>query len=64
LKAQGTSDANVELKVCQQAFALATAQKKIQLENKMFALIPADKLDQVKAEVRKVAKFLTDSQTS
>jgi hypothetical protein len=61
LKKSGTSDAKVELAVCQQVFNLSTAQKKIQLEQKMFALIPADKLEAIKQQIRRVGKLLTDS---
>lgn len=57
----GSADAKIELAVCQQVFTLTTAQKKLKLEGKMFALIPADKLEAVKEQVRRVAKFLTDN---
>jgi hypothetical protein len=61
LKSKGTSDAKIELAVCQQAFTLTTVQKKAQLEQKLFKLIPADKLDAVKAQIRRVGKIVSDS---
>ncbi|KAI6174776.1 hypothetical protein M3Y97_00959000 [Aphelenchoides bicaudatus] len=60
LKKQKISDAKIELAVCQQVFALTTAQKKIALENKLFALLPSNKVEPVKQQVRKVAKLLSD----
>jgi hypothetical protein len=61
LKKAGTADAKIELAVCQQVFSLTTAQKKIQLENKLFALLPSEKVEPVKQQVRRVGKLLTDS---
>ncbi|KAI6203834.1 hypothetical protein M3Y94_00602500 [Aphelenchoides besseyi] len=61
LKTSGASEADAETAVCQQVFTMTTAQKKIMLEQKLFALVPADKLEAIKTQLRRMGKLLTDS---
>ncbi|KAI6179748.1 hypothetical protein M3Y98_00644000 [Aphelenchoides besseyi] len=61
LKTSGASEDDAETAVCQQVFTMTTAQKKILLEQKLFALVPADKLEAIKTQLRRMGKLLTDS---